>query len=156
MPRNPECPECGETFSDGRGLNGHLRMAHGIQGEEHERMMDQALKEAEEREAEIGLSEEMFFEGGVEKTSLTTLVKRVALHHGITPLKAVKNIERGMKSGDPWDGLEYESGGFLRKSEGKKAAEAILAELREELEKEKEAAGEAMNDALNREIQRRI
>jgi len=154
MPRNPECPECGETFSDGRGLNGHLRMAHGIQGEEHERMMDQALKEAEEREAKIGSAEEMFFEGDVEKTSLTTLVKRVALHHGITPVKAVEKIENGRKSSQPWAGLEYESK-YFGKSEGQEAAEAILDELKEELEKEKEAAGEAMNDALNREIRRR-
>lgn len=34
--RNPECVICGDRFEDGRGLNGHLRFKHDLEGDELE------------------------------------------------------------------------------------------------------------------------
>ena len=39
-----ECPICGETFKDGRGLHGHLRFKEGLQGEE----LDEVYQEAKD------------------------------------------------------------------------------------------------------------
>ena len=48
-----ECPICGETFKDGRGLHGHLRFKEGLQGEELDRVYNQAkeMQASREREA---------------------------------------------------------------------------------------------------------
>lgn len=40
---DPECPICGQTFEDGRGLNGHLRFKHGLDGEEFEEAMGEGM-----------------------------------------------------------------------------------------------------------------
>ena len=48
-----ECPICGETFKDGRGLHGHLRFKEDLQGEKLERVYSEAkeMQAAREREA---------------------------------------------------------------------------------------------------------
>ena len=48
-----QCPICGDTFKDGRGLHGHLRFKEGLQGEELKRVYNEAkeVRAAREREA---------------------------------------------------------------------------------------------------------
>lgn len=41
--RNPECPICGDRFQDGRGLVGHLRFAHSLEGEELENAKNEGM-----------------------------------------------------------------------------------------------------------------
>lgn len=41
--RNPECPICGETFQDGRGLSGHLQFKHDLSGDDHRRKLDKGM-----------------------------------------------------------------------------------------------------------------
>lgn len=45
--RNPECPICGETFQDGRGLSGHLQFKHSLSGDEHREMLDEGMERGE-------------------------------------------------------------------------------------------------------------
>lgn len=45
--RNPECPICGESFKDGRGLSGHLQFKHSLSGEEHREMLDEGMDRGE-------------------------------------------------------------------------------------------------------------
>lgn len=45
--RNPECPICGDTFEDGRGLSGHLQFKHNLSGEEHREMLDEGMEKGE-------------------------------------------------------------------------------------------------------------
>lgn len=49
--KNPECPICGDTFKDGRGLSGHLQFKHGLSGEEHERELEKGMSRGEKRQA---------------------------------------------------------------------------------------------------------
>ena len=147
MAKNPECPVCGDVLSDGRGLNGHLRMAHQITGEEHQEIMDEALAEAEEKQ---GVSS-----GDLDADSpLVKRIEEVALHYGITPPEVVRKIRRPMKKDHPWAGLDYEDRGFFSSGE-KELVEQVLDDVEKRLEKEKEKVGDAMNEALQREIDRR-
>lgn len=56
--KNPECPICGETFEDGRGLSGHLQFKHSLSGDEHKRELDKGMDRGEKRQsaapAEVG------------------------------------------------------------------------------------------------------
>lgn len=68
----PRCPVCGDSFKDLRGLNGHLRMSHGVTGDEHEEKMQEARRSMEEGgqvqldvEDLSGLSEELIAQGGL-------------------------------------------------------------------------------------------
>jgi hypothetical protein len=45
--RNPECPICGDTFQDGRGLSGHLQFKHSLSGDEHREMLDEGMERGE-------------------------------------------------------------------------------------------------------------
>ena len=45
--KNPECPICGETFQDGRGLSGHLQFKHSLSGDEHREMLDEGMEKGE-------------------------------------------------------------------------------------------------------------
>lgn len=45
--RNPECPICGDTFEDGRGLSGHLQFKHSLSGGEHREMLDEGMERGE-------------------------------------------------------------------------------------------------------------
>jgi hypothetical protein len=45
--RNPECPICGETFQDGRGLSGHLQFKHSLSGDDHREMLDEGMEKGE-------------------------------------------------------------------------------------------------------------
>ena len=71
-----ECPICGETFKDGRGLHGHLRFKEGLQGEKLERVYNEAkdMQAAREREAATRAASESntapFRYGGHGKLSL--------------------------------------------------------------------------------------
>ncbi len=44
---NPECPICGDTFQDGRGLSGHLQFKHSLSGDEHREMLDEGMERGE-------------------------------------------------------------------------------------------------------------
>lgn len=44
---NPECPICGDTFQDGRGLSGHLQFKHSLSGEDHREMLDEGMEKGE-------------------------------------------------------------------------------------------------------------
>lgn len=48
--KNPECPICGDTFEDGRGLSGHLQFKHGLSGDEHEEKLDKGMERGQKRE----------------------------------------------------------------------------------------------------------
>lgn len=48
--KNLTCPECKETFQDGRGLHGHLRFKHDIYGEQLEKHMERAKEMARDRD----------------------------------------------------------------------------------------------------------
>jgi hypothetical protein len=43
-----DCPVCGRTFKDGRGLQGHLRFKHELTGQAKDRAMQEALAERDE------------------------------------------------------------------------------------------------------------
>ena len=45
--KNPECPICGDTFKDGRGLSGHLQFKHSLSGNEHKEKMDEGMDRGE-------------------------------------------------------------------------------------------------------------
>lgn len=45
--KNPECPVCGDTFKDGRGLSGHLQFKHGLSGDEHKEKLDEGMERGE-------------------------------------------------------------------------------------------------------------
>ena len=45
--KNPECPICGDTFQDGRGLSGHLQFKHSLSGDEHREMLDEGMEKGE-------------------------------------------------------------------------------------------------------------
>lgn len=49
--KNPECPICGDTFTDGRGLSGHLQFKHGLSGEKHERELEKGMSRGEKQQA---------------------------------------------------------------------------------------------------------
>jgi len=48
--KNPECPICGDTFKDGRGLSGHLQFKHSLSGDEHSEMLDEGMERGEKQE----------------------------------------------------------------------------------------------------------
>jgi len=48
--RNPECPICGDTFQDGRGLSGHLQFKHSLSGDEHREMLDEGMEKGQKAE----------------------------------------------------------------------------------------------------------
>lgn len=48
--KNPECPICGETFKDGRGLSGHLQFKHGLSGDEHGEKLDKGMERGQKQE----------------------------------------------------------------------------------------------------------
>jgi hypothetical protein len=133
------CPICGESFEDGRGLHGHLRFKEDLSGEELEEVFQQAKDQS----------------GGEEDEDiLLQHIKRVALHHGITPVRVVQKI-RGMSGGSPWTDLDLESGGLFGQSDEKKMAEEMLRELEDRLEREKEKAGEELNSILQKQIKQK-
>lgn len=134
------CPVCGESFEDGRGLHGHLRFKEDLSGEE----LEETFQEAKDQSAD----EE-------EGDPILQHVKRVALHHGITPLEVVRKIRRPMATGSPWGDLDLQ-GGVLFTSEEEQAAEEMLLELEDRLEKEKEEAGEELNSVLQKQIGQRV
>jgi hypothetical protein len=49
--KNPECPICGDTFKDGRGLSGHLQFKHGLSGEKHERELEKGMSRGEKQQS---------------------------------------------------------------------------------------------------------
>lgn len=131
------CPICGESFEDGRGLHGHLRFKEDLSGEELGKTFEEAKDESTR-----------------EEDSILEEVKRVALHHGISPLEVVKKIRRPMSGGSPWADLDLE-GGLIFSSEEQKVAKEMLSELEDRLEKEKEEAGEKLNSVLEKDIKQR-
>jgi hypothetical protein len=131
------CPICGESFEDGRGLHGHLRFKENLSGEELEERFQEAKDQSADEE---------------ESDPVLQHVKRVALHHGISPLEVVKKIRRPMATGSPWGDLELEGGGFFSQSEEKEAAEEMLSELEDRLKKEREKVGEELNSILQKQI----
>ena len=134
------CPICGESFKDGRGLHGHLRFKEDLSGEELEETFQQAKDQSASKEGEDPVLQH---------------VKRVALHHVITPLKDIKNIRPTGKMGSPWTDLDLEGGGLFGGSGEKEVAEQVLSELEERLENEKEQAGKELNSVLRKEIKQR-
>lgn len=133
------CPICGESFEDGRGLHGHLRFKEDLSGEE----LEQTFQKAQEQSAD----EE-------DEDTLLQQIKRVALHHGITPVEVVQKIRRPMVNGSPWGDLDLESG-VLFSTEEEQAADEMLRELEDRLEREKEKAGEELNSILQKQIKQK-
>jgi hypothetical protein len=133
------CPICGESFEDGRGLHGHLRFKENLSGEELEETFQEAKDKSGDEE---------------EGDSILQHVKRVALHHGIAPVEVVRKITRPMVSGSPWGDLDLESG-VLAITDEEEAADDVLGELENRLEKEKEKAGEELNAVLQKQIKQR-
>ena len=88
------CPICGDSFEDGRGLHGHLRFKEDLSGEE----LEQTFQKAQEQSAD----EE-------DEDTLFQQIKRVALHHGITPVEVIQKIRRPLVGGSPWSDLDLES-----------------------------------------------
>ena len=48
--KNPECPICGDTFKDGRGLSGHLQFKHDLSGDEHQEKLGEGMDRGEKRQ----------------------------------------------------------------------------------------------------------
>jgi len=134
------CPICGESFEDGRGLHGHLRFKEDLSGEE----LEQTFQKAQEQSAD----EE-------DEDTLLQRIKRVAIHHGITPVEVVRKIRRPMSSGSPWSDLDVESG-LLMSTEEEEVADAVLKELEDRLIKEKKKAGQELNSVLQKQIKQRV
>lgn len=143
MVKNPECPVCGKVLSDGRGLNGHLRMAHQLTGEEHEEKMEEAMSQAEERQPDPAPP-------GVE--SLLSLVERVATHRGESPLEVWRSIRKSQESlGDDYIEIE-ESKIFQDDTQEETAIADLLDEVEEALEKRKEDAEAQLHKTIETEV----
>lgn len=48
--KDPECPICGDTFKDGRGLSGHLQFKHQLSGDEHREKLDEGMDRGQKRQ----------------------------------------------------------------------------------------------------------
>jgi hypothetical protein len=142
-----DCPVCGESFEDGRGLHGHLRFKEGLSGDELER----TFEEAKSKEARKEIRN--------EPGSPT--------EYDDPRMQAVENLRRAkdrlQKAKDRKEAFHESSGGHTEltgfaasdwqqvKKETRLKIEAEIEECQEEVEK----YTSRLDEEIRREVERR-
>ena len=138
--RPATCPECGETFKDLRGLNGHMRFKHNLPAEEVNEIITEKKEAREREEAEIPPPEP-------DQPVMMALDRLVRAE---SRRDAAEELLKAMKTknfvGERWEI------GFLTPTIPEKE---VAKEYVERCEEEYENAKDALKTAISREAERR-